>query len=236
MPEPRHHVLVIGTETKIGQVAPALRRSNLSVHSVEPTPFLLDLVLSTAFELVIVSYPMDFVPLDDLLDTIRDRGSACHGAGLVLLADPEYLDDAQNQVGLGVNRAICTEWSEGRLLQSVGDLLDIAPRIEMRVPVHTDLANKESKRRMTFQTINVSITGALLQGSDNTKPSDNFSFLFRLPGGGLVEGSAEVVRHTNRLREGVDGVGARFGAFGGLSERRLLNHIQRQVDSVNNTW
>jgi hypothetical protein len=235
MPEPRHHALIIGRETEIGRVAPMLRRSEFSVHSAEPTPFILDLVLSTPFELVIAAYPMDIVPLDDLLDTIRDRGSACHGAGLVLLAEPEYLDDAQNQVGLGANRAICTEWSEARLMRSVNDLLDVAPRIDMRVPLHTDFANTKSHHRLIFQTINVSITGALLQGWDATKPSDNFSFLFRLPGGGLVEGSAEVVRHTNRMREGVEGFGARFGSFGGLSEKRLLDHIQRQVDSVTNS-
>jgi hypothetical protein len=231
MAEPRHHVLVIGKETGIELVAPMLRRAEFSVHSVHPSPFLLDLVLSTAFELVIVSYPMDTVPLDDLVDTIRDRGSACHGAGLLLLADPESLDDAQNQVDLGANRAICTEWSEARLLQSVSDLLDIAPRVGLRVPLQTDLAVMNSNERIIFHTINVSTSGALLQGSDDINPSDSFSYLFRLPGGGLVEGTAEIVRHTNRLREGVEGVGARFGSFEGPSEQRLLEHIQQQIDS-----
>jgi hypothetical protein len=230
MAEPRKHVLVVGKETGIERVAPMLRRAEFSVHSVEPSPFLLDLVLSTAFELVIVTHPLDTLPLDDLVATIRDRGSACRDAGLLLLADPESLDDAQNQVDLGANRAICTEWSEARVLQSVGDLLDIAPRIGLRVLLHTNLAITDTKERATFQTVNVSTSGALLQGTASTNPSDSFSFLFRLPGGGLVEGTAEVVRHTNPLREGVEGVGARFSAFEGASEELLLDHIQRQID------
>jgi len=233
MAESRQHVLVVGKDASIDRVVPMLRRAEFGVHSVEPSPFLLDLVLSTPFELVIVTYPMNTVPLDDLVATIRDRGSACHDAGLLLLADPESLDDAQNQVDLGANRAICSDWSEARLLQSVTDLLEIAPRVCMRVLLQTNLAVTNINGRITFQTVNVSVSGALLQGSDDMIPSDNFSFLFRLPGGGLIEGSAEVVRHTNRLREGVEGVGARFGSFKGLSEQRLLDYIERQIGLLN---
>jgi hypothetical protein len=234
MAEPRKHVLVVGKETGVESVAPMLRRAEFAVHSVDPSPFLLDLVLSTSFELVIVTHPLDTLPLDDLVATLRDPGSACHGAGLLLLAEPESLEDAQNQVDLGPNRAICTEWSEARVLQSIGDLLDIAPRIGMRVLLHTDLAISKTNDPVTFQTVNVSASGALLQGPATANPSETFTFLFRLPGGGLIEGNAEVVRHTNRLREGVEGLGTRFAEFDGLSEELLLDHIQRQIDLVEN--
>jgi len=226
MDESLKPVLVVGKDARLDLVAPMLRRAKFSVHSVDPSPFLLDLVLSTPFEVVIVSYPMDTVPLDDLVATIRDRGSACQGAGLLLLADPEYIDDAQNQVNFGANHAICTDWSETRLLQSVRDLLDIAPRVSMRVRLQTNLAITNTDDRMIFQTVNISTSGALLQGSDDIKPRETFSFLFRLPGGGLVDGFAEVVRLTNRLREGVEGIGARFARLQGASERLLLNYIQ----------
>jgi hypothetical protein len=210
-----------------------LRRAEFSVHSVDPSPFLLDLVLSTAFELVILRYPMDTVPLDDLVDTIRDEGSACHGAGLLLLADPSLIDDAQTHVDLGANRAICTDWSEARLLQAIGDLLEIAPRVFMRVLMHAEVEIQNTADRAIFQTVNVSVSGALLQGSDQLAPGQAFDFLFRLPGGGLVEGAAEVVRQTNPMREGVDGMGARFLSFGDECEERLLTHIQRQVELGN---
>ena len=234
MAESRQHVLIVGAkEDGLDRVAPMLRRAEFSVHSVDPSPFLLDLVLSTAFELVILSYPMDTVPLDDLVETIRDEGSACHGAGLLLLADPSLIDDAQTHVDLGANRAICTDWSEARLLQSIGDLLEIAPRVFMRVLMHAEIEIQNTPDRAIFQTVNVSVSGALLQGSDQLAPGQAFEFLFRLPGGGLVEGAAEVVRQTNPMREGVDGMGARFLSFGDECEERLLTHIQRQVELGN---
>jgi hypothetical protein len=234
MADCRQHVLVVGAKKAgLERVAPMLRRADFSVHSVEPSPFLLDLVLSTAFELVIVSYPLDTLPLDDLIDTIRDEGSACHDAGLLLLAEQELLDDAQAVVDLGANRAICCDWSEARLWQAIGDLMDVAPRIFMRVLMHADVEVKNERSRAIFQTVNVSTSGVLLQGSDRLVPGESFDFLFRLPGGGLVEGSAEVVRQTNPLREGVDGVGSRFTSFREDCQDRLAIHIGRQMELGN---
>jgi CheY-like chemotaxis protein len=231
MADPRQHVLVVGAKKAgLERVAPMLRRADFSVHSVEPSPFLLDLVLSTAFELVIVTYPLDTLPLDDLIDTIRDEGSACHDAGLLLLAEPELLDDAQSVVDLGANRAICCDWSEARLWQAIGDLMEVAPRVFMRVLMHADIEIKKQRNRAIFQTVNVSVSGVLLQGSDQLTPGETFEFLFRLPGGGLVEGSAEVVRQTNPLREGVDGIGSRFTTFRENCEERLKTHIGRQME------
>jgi CheY-like chemotaxis protein len=231
MADPRQHVLVVGAKKAgLERVAPMLRRADFSVHSVEPSPFLLDLVLSTEFELVIVTYPLDTLPLDDLIDTIRDEGSACHDAGLLLLAEPELLDDAQSVVDLGANRAICCDWSEARLWQAIGDLMEVAPRVFMRVLMHADIEIKKQRNRAIFQTVNVSVSGVLLQGSDQLTPGETFEFLFRLPGGGLVEGSAEVVRQTNPLREGVDGIGSRFTTFRENCEERLKAHIGRQME------
>ena len=151
MADSRQHVLVVGAKKAgLERVAPMLRRADFSVHSVEPSPFLLDLVLSTAFELVIVTYPLDTLPLDDLIDTIRDAGSACHDAGLLLLAEPEQLDDAQSVVDLGANRAICCEWSEARLWQAIGDLMEVAPRIFMRVLMHADIELKNDTKPRDF--------------------------------------------------------------------------------------
>ena len=231
MADTRQHVLVVGAKKAgLERVAPMLRRADFSVHSVEPSPFLLDLVLSTEFELVIVTYPLDTLPLDDLIDTIRDEGSACHDAGLLLLAEPELLDDAQSVVDLGANRAICCDWSEARLWQAIGDLMEVAPRIFMRVLMHADIEVKNEKNRAIFQTVNVSVSGVLLQGSDHLTPGETFDFLFRLPGGGLIEGSAEVVRRTNPLREGVDGIGTRFTSFREQCQERLSTHIGRQME------
>lgn len=234
MADTRQHVLVVGArDSALDRVAPMLRRAEFNVHIVDPSPFLLDLVLSTAFELVVVPYPIDQISIDDLLATIRNEGSACHGAGLLLLSESSQLDEAQQLVDNGANRAICTDWNEARLWRAVGDLLDIAPRVFMRVLLHAAVEVQNPGDRTIFQTVNVSVSGALLQGARILNPGHSFDFLFRLPGGGLVEGAADVVRQTNPMREGLEGIGARFTSFAGDSERRLVSHIERQIDLGN---
>ena len=120
MADTRQHVLVVGPkQAGLDRVAPMLRRADFAVHTVEPSPFLHDLVLSTAFELVIVTYPLEEISLDQLMQTIRNDGSACHNAGLLLLAEPDRLDEAQSRVDLGANRAVCTDWNESRLWRAI---------------------------------------------------------------------------------------------------------------------
>ena len=104
----------------------------------------------------------------------------------------------------------------------------------MRVLMHAEVEVVDSQNRTIFQTVNVSVSGALLQGRHEFEPGQNFDFLFRLPGGGLIEGTAEVVRQTNPMREGIEGVGTRFTAFRGEGAERLQSHIDRQMVIGNN--
>ena len=234
MADTRQHVLVVGAkEAGLERVAPMLRRADFSVHTVEPSPFLHDLVLSTAFELIVVSYPVEDISIDHLLETIRNDGSACHDAGLLLLADPDRIEEANSRVDLGANRAICTDWNEARLWRAIGDLMEIAPRVAMRVLLHADVEVTENRNRAVFQTVNISTSGALLQGHEILDPGIDFDFLFRLPGGGLIDGTAEVVRQTNPAREGVEGIGARFTDIHRQAFDRLEAHLSRQINLGN---
>ena len=229
MSEEQRHVLVVGAESEtLEHLAPMLRRAEFNVHTVDPSPFLLDLVLSTAFELIMVGYPLDGMSVDDLLEAVRDEGSACRETGVMLLSNPELLESAQNLVDLGANRAIGTDWAEARVWQAVADLLQIAPRVYMRVLLHADVDVARDSSRSLYRTVNVSSSGALLQGSDELPLGSSFDFLFRLPGGGLIEGTAEVVRHTNPLREGIEGIGTRFVGFRNESNQRLGDYLERQ--------
>ena len=115
----QRHVLVVGAEADaLERIAPMLRRAEFNVHTAEPSPVVFDLVLGTSFELVLVGYPLRDLALDDLISALRRDGSWCRKAALVLLSDPDHLDDALALVDLGVNRAVSVNWPEGRLHQA----------------------------------------------------------------------------------------------------------------------
>jgi len=225
----QRHVLVIGAEKDaMDRIAPMLRRAEFNVHTAEPSPVVFDLVLGTSFELVLVSYPLAELSLDDLIDALRKEGSWCQKAALVLLAQPENLDDALALVDLGVNRAVSIDWSEGRLHQAIGDLLDVAPRISLRVLVHLKVEVTSQSKRALYQTVNISKTGMLIRGDQAIDPGTRFSFFFGIPDGRrLVEGTAEVVRRTNPIREGTAGLGVRFVRLSGEGEEQIESFVNR---------
>ncbi len=225
----QRHVLVVGAEgDTLETIAPMLRRAEFNVHSASPSPVVFDLVLGTSFELVLVSYPLRELDLDELIDALRRDGSWCKKAALVLLAEPDHIDDALALVDLGVNRAIGLDWSESRLQQAIGDLLEVAPRITLRVLVHLKVEVQQASKRALYQTVNVSRTGMLLRGDDDLDPGTRFSFFFGIPDGRrLVEGTGEVVRRSNPIREGTAGLGIRFVRIAGEGAEQLESFVMR---------
>jgi len=225
----QRHVLVVGAEgDTLETIAPMLRRAEFNVHSASASPVVFDLLLGTSFELVIVRYPLVDLSLDDLIETLRRDGSWCKNAAMVLLAEPEHLDDALALVDLGVNRAIGIDWSESRLQQAIGDLLEVAPRITLRVLVHLKVEIQQASKRALYQTVNISRTGMLLRGDDDLDPGTRFSFFFGIPDGRrLVEGTGEVVRRSNTTREGTKGLGIRFVRITGEGAEQLESFVTR---------
>ena len=74
----QRHVLVVGAKNEaLERIAPMLRRAEFNVHTAEPSPVVFDLVLGTSFELVLVSFPLRELDLDDLIDALRKDGSWC---------------------------------------------------------------------------------------------------------------------------------------------------------------
>ncbi len=228
------HVLVVATEpTVLDRVAPMLRRQEFEVHTVADTPFVLDLVLGTPFELLIVSFPPAGISTADLVAAVRNQGSACRTAGLLLLARPERIEMAMRWLDRGVNRIVSTDWSEARLWQAVGDLLEVAPRFDLRVLVEVEVQMAHGGRCELARSVNVSRSGLLLTSELELAPGTPFDFTFFLPRGTEpVRGRGEIVRRTSADREGVDGYGARVVRWKGDSEVRLAEYLHRASRKV----
>ncbi len=206
------HVLLVGAlEGSVGKVAPMLRRAEFDVHAVDATDFVPDLVMGTSFELLIVGYPAPHIDIGTLLDAVRDPNSGSRNAGLLLLAEPGFLEAAQGLVALGANRAVGMDWATSRLWQAIGDLLDVAPRVAMRALVYADVEVQGGRDRSLYQTVNLSVSGMLLRGAEQFTPGARFDLLFCLPADPRpIEGTAEIVRRASGEREGVQGLGIRF--------------------------
>jgi len=204
-------LLVGAIEGGLERVAPMLKREEFDVHAVEPNDFVLDLVMGTAFELLIIGYPMPEIDISQLIQAVREPVSASRNAGLLLLAEPAFIEAAHGLVAIGANRAVSLDWVGSRLWQAVGDLLTVAPRVGMRALVYADVEAGNGRSRSLYQIINVSSTGMLLSGAESFSLGSRFDFMFCLPGEPRpIQGTAEIVRRTDPGREGAQGMGARF--------------------------
>lgn len=231
MDDPRRHVLLVGLGPEaLDSVTPALHEGSFAVHTVDGSPFVLDLIRGTAFELLVVAFPNEAFPIEEVVEAARCSGSMCTAAGLIIVSSPDHLDDALQWIDFGVNRIVTLDWPRARIWQAFSDLLTIAPRVELSVPIQLSLPRDIARDAILLKTSNVSETGALLTGFRTLPLGTRFQFVLNLPDTNVpIRGSAEVVRRAEADRENIDGFGVRYINLSGESRKALAGFIQHRA-------
>ena len=210
----------------IERLSPLLSRAGYEIHRAVDAVSVLDQLWSTSCGLVIANHPISGLRLEDLLATLRDRSSPSRHTGLVLVVEDREFEPARLLIGRGVNRVVARHAVPRSLLHAVGDLMDQAPRIPVRAVVEVGSRLERSLTR----TRDLSLSGMLLQGGVELAVGTEFSFELNLPGrGAAIVGSARVVRHTDRARETVAGIGANFADFVGDGHDSLAEYLRREL-------
>jgi len=205
------HVLLIDFETETLEfLTPMFRRNQLDIHTVEASPFVLDLIRGTPFEILIVKFPPKGISMEDMITAARELGSMCRNSGLVVMTDAEYLAEAIPWMDRGVNRIIMLEWSRERIWETIDELLDVAPRLDIDVPVQVALPDHIARDIVLFRTANISTTGALLSGIRSVPEGTRFTFQMTLPGAEPISGGGLVVRRADSGYNGLFGFGIRY--------------------------
>jgi len=217
-----HELLIIGTETNVlKQVAPLLRRVGCNVHRIARADQAATLLLGTRFDLLLARYPVEGLSLEEFVATVRAEGSPCRDSGLLMMVEVGEVGEVAHFLKRGVNRIVTDDASCDRLVDAIADLLGVAPRHGMRAVVQLELWLRNEGRRLLTVTENVSATGMLVRGGTEFPVGSLLGFQLLVPGQQPVAGSVVVARHTDRLREHVDGFGGRIISFAGDGQDRL---------------
>lgn len=229
-------ILAIGLwPEQIERIEPMLEGSHFDLHSVEAQGVVFDLVRRTRFDLILISINARGANTQLLLDAVRADGSASKEASVLLLAPSDDLEAAQRFVDRGANRVAGLDWPNGRIWQTVADLLAIAPRVTVRTLVELEVERDQGTQKDLYRTANLSSSGMLLQDASRLEPGNRFAFLFALPDrGNAVQGQAEVVRRTDPDRGEVLGIGARFLSFRNEDHELLNEFIERRMRITDN--
>jgi len=214
------------------RIADTLHQIRVDLHRVRWDQTTLELVQGTAFDVVIIGFPVSREALTRFLDAARAKGAACRRAGLVLITDTPYSEAAQALLGKGANRVVIADEIEGRLVTAVEELAQPAPRIPTRIPARVQLLADGRPLRLMAQIDNLSTSGMLLRGVTQFPVGTIFGFEMVVPDEAKpIRGTAEIMRATDPRREQMQGVGVRFVSFEGSDRLRLEMFIGRNLPS-----
>lgn len=212
------------------RIADTLRQIRVDIHRVRWDQTTLELVQGTAFDVVIIGYPVSRDALIRFLAAARDKGAACRRAGLVLITESPHSDSAQALIGKGANRVVPVDELEGRLVTAIEELARPAPRLPVRIPARVQLFTSGRPLRLMAQVDNISTTGMLVRGVTQFPVGTTFGFEIVVPDEAKpIRGSAEIMRLTDPRHEEVHGVGVRFVSFEGSDRLRLEMFIDRNL-------
>lgn len=216
-------LLVIGERIEpLERVLPLLRRADV----VSQRAFSLDnaraLMGGERFDLIITHYPDIAISLAELVDTVRSKASPCRTSGLLVVAEHSEVEEVGALMGRGVNRVVDVTAHVDRLLDAIADLLAVKPRRFLRSVIQLDIWVGFGVKRILTVTENVSVSGMLVRGGREFPPGTRLHFELLLPHQTpAIRGDLVVVRQSDRVREGVEGFGARVLDFVGDGETRL---------------
>ncbi len=223
-------VLMVGLDDRrVEEIGLVLEGGALIAESLTDAEEALELVVQLPFDVVIVGHPLPDRSTEQFLAAVRRKGSLSRDAAVLVVTEPALREEIEVLVGRGANRLLTTTEAAPLLQGLVAELLDVAPRLQLRVATKLDVNLEKGASRLLCQTENISATGMLVRTDQEFPPGTEFRFELTLPRDDApVRGVAEVIRHAARRRERVSGVGVRFRTFEGLDGERFaakLRHL-----------
>jgi response regulator RpfG family c-di-GMP phosphodiesterase len=208
-------------------IAPALDQQNLEVTSADTPEVAVEMASKQKFDLIIFDAESGPLTLADLVARLRDETSSSRGCSLLVVAGPQAAHDSQGQIARGVNRVVNVDAPESIIEKQVAELLDVAPRTDVRLTARIVFDLAEGSLQVDGQTANVSLTGMLLQTTTTFEPGQEVVFEFMADErGDMVSGRGEVVRSADARREGLQGIGIRFMEFDGDGRERMQSLLK----------
>jgi Tfp pilus assembly protein PilZ len=221
--EKRSKVLLAGLgRGPFEAIAPVLDRQKLEVIRVAAPETSVEIAYSEPFDLVIFDSEVKNGTLGKVVDFIRQGMSASRNASILVLARPGRADAARDLVDRGVNRVILQDDPPEVIGQQVAELLDIAPRADLRFKTRLKTSVGDGAVEVLGEIVNLSSSGMLVETELSFEPGEQVVVTINLSGQqGSVSAKAEVVRQADNDRGGTKGIGVRFLSFAGDGKEKI---------------
>lgn len=227
MEHPSKKVLAAGIEREaFEELAPVIQRDSVKVDWAETIEAGAETARMQHFDIVIMSAKPRELPLEEMVQLYRDSFSLSSDAAILVLAEPEQVDVARALRSRGVNRVMLMTDPPEIICDQVANLLEVAPRVQVRLAANVEAAVGETDRELFCQTVNISATGMLIRTRHRPALGSQVLFKITLPEEhGMVSGCGELVRHSVTAKGEVDGFAIRFDSFANGGALRLQRYL-----------
>ncbi|MDA8019260.1 MAG: PilZ domain-containing protein [Thermoanaerobaculia bacterium] len=231
MPVRHRKILAIGLGSfEFHIVDEFLSPGGLEVDRFPSVAGALELLDTLTLDALLVNFPLEEMPLEDFLRTLRRPGHTSRNTPVVLMTREEFRASAEEFIDNGISRVVALDTDAETLLEAVMGVIFVAPRRMVSFPAQFRLENAEPDGTVPCRVRNSSMSGALLETEQRPAKGSRLYFRFEMPGANRpVVGIGEVVRHTSRQEE-IGGVGIRFLSFAGNSKTIYESYLQSRQD------
>ncbi|MCG6948131.1 MAG: PilZ domain-containing protein [Acidobacteria bacterium] len=210
------------------QLAPVMQRDAVEVDWVATPEEGVDLASGNRYDVIIMdaAVPADW-PLELVVKSFRAKSSTSRTAAILVLAEPDQVDVARALRSRGVNRVMLATDPPEIICDQVAALLEVAPRVHVRLTTNVEAALGEAGRELFCQTVNLSSTGMLIRTRHRPTLGTPVEFKINLPEElGTICGRGDVVRHATKAHGGVEGIAIRFVDFANGGTSQLQKYLE----------
>ena len=228
MGEKRTILAIVPQQSLYDKLEPVLRRETFEVSRAANATSSLVLATNVRYDMIVAEYPLPDLSIVDFLGILQAPTLPCEQTPILLLAEDEHVASVADKLAGRETISVASQSSAAWQLQqklSAG-LSDVAVRKRSRLMVQIQTAVDMGTLMRVCQTSNLSETGMLLHTS-RVFPLDTVATVsFNLPGDPrTIEGSVRVVRHTDRQREHLPGMGVEFTHLEAAARERLRDYV-----------
>jgi len=174
----------------------------------------------SSFDLIISDMHLEDMKGDELCAGIRGNGT---GVAFILICN-DRPDEHARADNSGADAKIIRPIQPEQIIDTVSSLLDVQLRRTKRVMFKVLVLSSKGEVRFHCESLDISITGIMLESEYRLVLGDRIICQFTLPGGGQITSEGDVVR-TVRTGDGFYRYGVQFVGLPLASRREIERYV-----------
>lgn len=226
-------LVTLASDVVFDQIQPLVSRSNVEITRVNSGQHGLSLAISTSYDLIVVQHPLPDLEFSEFFRAVRAPESACDQSPMLILTREDRLESVADFLDGDRAQACCIDAAPEQIQMALTELIGVAMRAKARLGVELAARLEQGSIQLFCQTVNVSEAGMLLRTRRPLPLKTQVQLSLSLPDEPEpIVANGEVLRHTVRGIDGVEGIAIRFLQFEDDGRQRLADFVAKHAQDL----